>query len=116
MVESDYVSAHLHDWIDLIFGHKQRGQAAEEAHNVFFYLTYVNYQLSPSTFRYEGMVDLDTIQDKQQRDSIVSQIYNFGQTPSQLFEYVIAYFLAVIILLVNLTLGAYLHWRHWTSR
>ena len=40
-LESDYVSAHLHQWIDLIFGHKQRGKPAQEALNVFFYLTYM---------------------------------------------------------------------------
>ena len=31
---------HLHEWIDLIFGWKQRGKAAIEADNLFYYLTY----------------------------------------------------------------------------
>ena len=47
-LESEHVSASLHLWVDLIFGHKQRGKAAEAAHNVFFYLTY------------EGAVDIDS--------------------------------------------------------
>ncbi len=32
-LECDYVSAHLHHWIDLIFGYKQRGEEALEANN-----------------------------------------------------------------------------------
>lgn len=38
--ESTYASAHLHEWIDLIFGHKQQGDEALKADNLFFYLTY----------------------------------------------------------------------------
>ena len=50
-LESPYVSKHLHEWIDLIFGYKQRGQAAIDAQNVFIHLTY------------EGEVDVDAIED-----------------------------------------------------
>ena len=39
-LESPYVAARLHRWIDLIFGYRSRGRKAEEADNVFHYLTY----------------------------------------------------------------------------
>lgn len=32
-LESPFVSEHLHEWIDLVFGFKQRGSEAEAAHN-----------------------------------------------------------------------------------
>uniref|UniRef100_A0A667HB29 Neurobeachin like 1 n=1 Tax=Lynx canadensis TaxID=61383 RepID=A0A667HB29_LYNCA len=67
-LESEYVSAHLHEWIDLIFGYKQRGPAAVEALNVFYYCSY------------EGAVDLDALTDEKERKALEGMINNFGQT------------------------------------
>lgn len=66
--------SHLNKWIDLIFGCKQRGKAAEQADNVFYHLCY------------EGSVDLDTIHDLEQRFALEVQIGEFGQVPKQLFS------------------------------
>jgi hypothetical protein len=72
-LESEYVSAHLNEWIDLIFGYKQRGEEAVKAHNTFYWLTY------------PGMVDIDSITDPVERRSTEAQALNFGVCPSQLF-------------------------------
>ncbi|CAM8878100.1 unnamed protein product [Rhodiola kirilowii] len=73
-LESEYVSSNLHNWIDLIFGFKQRGKPAVEAANIFYYLTY------------DGAVDIDSMEDELQKSAIEDQIANFGQTPIQLFR------------------------------
>ncbi|CAN8019431.1 unnamed protein product, partial [Ixodes persulcatus] len=73
-LESDYVSAHLHEWIDLIFGYKQQGQPAVEAVNVFHHLFY------------EGNVDIYSIDDPLKKNATIGFINNFGQIPKQLFK------------------------------
>jgi hypothetical protein len=72
-LESEICSQMLPDWIDLIFGRKQQGPAAVEAHNVFFYLTYY------------GSVDVANIEDDGLRQATELQIAHFGQCPMQLF-------------------------------
>lgn len=72
-LESQFVSEHLHEWIDLVFGFKQRGSESVAAHNVFHPLTY------------EGGIDCDSIEDPDQRIAMLTQILEFGQTPKQLF-------------------------------
>ena len=72
--ESQYVSQNLNGWIDYIFGCKQREAEAEKSLNTFSRVTY------------EDGLDLDTVSDPMQRQSFQEQIYNYGQTPRQLFS------------------------------
>ncbi|TKX23413.1 beige/BEACH domain-containing protein [Elsinoe australis] len=72
-LESPHVSEHLHEWIDLIFGYKQKGEAAVDATNMFHPLSY------------HGAKDLDTIDDPVERLATIGIIHNFGQTPHQVF-------------------------------
>lgn len=72
ILESESVSIGLSNWIDLIFGYKQKGKEAENSLNVFFYLTY------------EDGIDLNNLEDPELKISYESQIVHFGQTPIQL--------------------------------
>uniref|UniRef100_A0A8C4PW64 WD repeat and FYVE domain containing 3 n=1 Tax=Eptatretus burgeri TaxID=7764 RepID=A0A8C4PW64_EPTBU len=73
-LECDFVSSHLHEWIDLIFGYKQQGPAAVDAVNLFHHLFY------------EGQVDIYNINDPLKKTATIGFINNFGQIPKQLFK------------------------------
>ncbi|XP_072533561.1 lysosomal-trafficking regulator isoform X2 [Salminus brasiliensis] len=72
-LESDQVSQTLCQWIDLVFGLKQKGKAAIHAINVFHPATYF------------GM-DVSAVEDPVQRRALETMIKTYGQTPRQLFN------------------------------
>ncbi|CAD8107686.1 unnamed protein product [Paramecium sonneborni] len=75
VLESDYVSFNLHNWIDLIFGYKS-GLNAQKYNNLFHRLTYSSYvqQL------------LEKTEDEVLKEQYITQVYYYGQTPQQLFK------------------------------
>ena len=63
----------INKWIDLIFGTYQKGEKAEEIHNIFQAQTY------------EKMVKIDKIKDIDMRDAMM-RLVEVGMTPNQIFD------------------------------
>uniref|UniRef100_A0A4X2KA23 Lysosomal-trafficking regulator n=1 Tax=Vombatus ursinus TaxID=29139 RepID=A0A4X2KA23_VOMUR len=72
-LESDHVSQNICQWIDLVFGYKQKGKSSVQAINVFHPATYF------------GM-DVSAVEDPVQRRALETMIKTYGQTPRQLFH------------------------------
>ncbi|CAG9464972.1 unnamed protein product [Pedinophyceae sp. YPF-701] len=76
-LEGPVASRSMHKWIDLVFGHAQRGPAAQRADNLFHPLT---YGAAPSVRRQlDGMSESD-------RAALQAQAREFGQCPSRVFS------------------------------
>ncbi|KAH8738984.1 hypothetical protein FG386_003309 [Cryptosporidium ryanae] len=81
-LEGKVVSEGINEWIDLIFGYKQRGKEAIEYNNLFHPITYINssiYLQKEPDFNsiLNGNIETDL--------AIKSQVEEFGQVPMQLF-------------------------------
>ncbi|RWS10905.1 hypothetical protein B4U79_03397 [Dinothrombium tinctorium] len=68
-LESDLVSCSLHQWIDLVFGFKQKGPEAIRAQNLFHFLSYEN------SFDQNQVKSVENYKEK---------LMLYGQIPSQL--------------------------------
>lgn len=73
-LESEYVSAHLQHWIDLVWGEKQRGEKAWQSDNVFM----------PEM--YDSVWTQANLKNPERRAEIEAILCYVGQIPPQLFE------------------------------
>ena len=73
-LESDYCSANLPKWIDLIFGITSRGSRAKNARNLFHPMSYL------------GPADLDALSSNDDKHRAELQATEFGIVPDKLFR------------------------------
>ena len=73
MLESPEVSEKMNDWIDLIFGYKQKGKEAKKINNLFMQESYEDYE--------EEYKKAD-----EEKKIYLCKLLEFGVTPSQLFK------------------------------
>lgn len=100
-LEGEVVSQHIHEWIDLVFGCKQRGAQAHSSDNLFHPITYINSSiavaLDPSpvyavqehdTEASSGLYQelcLGRSLDGDDDAALKAQVEEFGQVPIKLF-------------------------------
>ena len=73
-LESEHVTHNLNQWIDLIWGDKQRGEKAEKAHNIYL----------PKM--YNDVWNNETLRDPSSRAQIEAIMCHVGQIPARLFD------------------------------
>jgi hypothetical protein len=73
-LESDIVSQKLPDWINLIFGYKQRDSEARDSFNLFHPVTYDD--------KYRSFLKE---YEESFHSALSQQVFHFGQTPQKLF-------------------------------
>ena len=73
MLESPEISENIHNWIDLIFGYKQKGKEAKKIYNLFAKESYEDYE-----DKYKKVDDKEKF--------LLCKFMEFGVTPSQLYK------------------------------
>ena len=71
-LESQYVSLQINNWIDLIYGYKQKGIEAEKSYNV---LREVCSNFNPKDYKDESVIELK-----------INELCEMGIDPIQLFN------------------------------
>ena len=72
-LENHNIINNLNKWIDLIFGVAQRGEKAEENHNIF------------QSHTYDKIVKINNIKDTDSRNALM-RLYEMGVNPFQIFD------------------------------